>query len=133
MKSNRFLGLGYLTPYIIGLLVFTAIPFLGSLYLSFTRYDLMSDPTWAGLANYERLFTRDRTFMKSLNVTLFYVFLTVPLKLALSQEGPAMPGPFAFRWQAASAVRARQTPSDCRAGCGVSCSCGRAGSTPMCA
>ncbi|ADY66277.1 MULTISPECIES: carbohydrate ABC transporter permease [Rhizobium/Agrobacterium group] len=84
MKSNRFLGLGYLTPYIIGLLVFTAIPFLGSLYLSFTRYDLMSDPTWAGLANYERLFTRDRTFMKSLNVTLFYVFLTVPLKLAFA-------------------------------------------------
>ena len=84
MKSQRFLGMGYLTPYIIGLLVFTAIPFLGSLYLSFTRYDLMSDPSWAGLANYERLFTRDRTFMKSLNVTLFYVFLTVPLKLAFA-------------------------------------------------
>ncbi len=84
MKSQRFLGLGYLTPYIIGLLVFTAIPFLGSLYLSFTRYDLMSDPSWAGLANYERLFTRDRSFMKSLTVTLFYVFLTVPLKLAFA-------------------------------------------------
>ena len=62
MKSQRFLGLGYLTPYIIGLLVFTAIPFLGSLYLSFSRYDLRSDPSWTGLANYERLFTRDRTF-----------------------------------------------------------------------
>ena len=84
MKGQRFLGLGYLTPYIIGLLIFTAIPFIGSFYLSFTSYDLMSEPRWSGLANYEKLFTRDRTFLKSLNVTLLYVFLTVPLKLAFA-------------------------------------------------
>ena len=84
MKGNRLLGYGYLTPYIVGLVVFTAVPFLTSLYLSFTRYDLMSAPEWTGLGNYEKLFTRDRTFMKSLNVTLLYVFLTVPLKLAFA-------------------------------------------------
>lgn len=84
MRGQRFLGLGYLSPYIIGLLAFTAIPFFGSLYLSFTKYDLMSSPDWTGLANYERLFTRDRTFFKSLNVTLLYVLLTVPLKLAFA-------------------------------------------------
>ena len=84
MKGQRFLGYAYLGPYILGLLVFTAVPFLTSLYLSFTRYDLMSPPDWAGLANYERLFTRDRTFEKSLNVTLIYVFLTVPVKLAFA-------------------------------------------------
>lgn len=84
MKGQRFLGYTYLGPYILGLLVFTAVPFLTSLYLSFTRYDLMSPPDWAGLANYERLFTRDRTFEKSLNVTLIYVFLTVPVKLAFA-------------------------------------------------
>lgn len=84
MKGNRLLGYGYLTPYLVGLVVFTAVPFLTSLYLSFTRYDLMSAPEWAGLGNYEKLFTRDRTFMKSLNVTLLYVFLTVPLKLAFA-------------------------------------------------
>ncbi|CAD7055128.1 sugar ABC transporter permease [Pseudorhizobium endolithicum] len=84
MKGQRFLGLGYLAPYILGLLVFTAVPFLTSLYLSFTSYDLMSSPRWSGFANYERLFTRDRTFVKSLNVTLLYVFITVPLKLAFA-------------------------------------------------
>jgi oligogalacturonide transport system permease protein len=84
MKGPRVLGLGYLAPYIIGLLIFTTIPFLTSLYLSFTSYDLMSSPRWSGLANYERLFTRDRTFIKSLNVTLLYVFITVPLKLAFA-------------------------------------------------
>ncbi|MDS9467451.1 sugar ABC transporter permease [Paracoccus sp. MBLB3053] len=84
MKQQRFLGLAYLAPYVIGLLVFTAIPFIASFYLSFTRYDLMSEPRWTGLANYEKLFTRDRTFDKSLWVTLTYVFLTVPLKLAFA-------------------------------------------------
>ncbi|WP_416799079.1 carbohydrate ABC transporter permease [Ciceribacter azotifigens] len=84
MKNQRLLGLAYLTPYVLGLLVFTAIPFLSSLYLSFTSYDLMNSPKWTALANYERLFTRDRTFLKSLNVTLLYVFITVPLKLAFA-------------------------------------------------
>ncbi len=84
MRSQRFLGYAYLAPYLIGLVIFTAIPFLTSLYLSFTSYDLMSSPQWTGLSNYERLFTRDRTFDKSLTVTLIYVFSTVPLKLAFA-------------------------------------------------
>ncbi|MCC8932003.1 carbohydrate ABC transporter permease [Rhizobium sp. 'Codium 1'] len=84
MKGNRLLGYAYLAPYIIGLMVFTAIPFVVSFYLSFTSYDLMNEAHWTGLANYERLLTRDRTFVKSLNVTLIYVFLTVPLKLAFA-------------------------------------------------
>ncbi len=84
MKGQRFLGLAYLSPYILGLLIFTAIPFVASFWLSFTRYDLLSPPDWAGLDNYEKLLTRDRTFTKSLGVTLLYVFLTVPLKLAFA-------------------------------------------------
>ncbi len=82
--DNRFLGMAYVSPYIIGLLIFTAFPFLASIYLSFTDYDLLSTPKWVGWDNYERLFTRDRTFEKSLSVTLLYVFMTVPLKLAFA-------------------------------------------------
>ncbi|WP_319484279.1 sugar ABC transporter permease [uncultured Cohaesibacter sp.] len=82
--ENRYLGLAYLSPYIIGLLVFTAFPFAYSFYLSFTDYSLMSSPEWVGLDNYTKLFTRDRTFDKSLKVTLIYVFSTVPLKLVFA-------------------------------------------------
>lgn len=82
--DNRFLGLVYLSPYIIGLLVFTALPFAASFYLSFTDYNLMSAPVFTGLDNYWKLFTGDRTFRKSLWVTLVYVFTTVPLKLAFA-------------------------------------------------
>jgi oligogalacturonide transport system permease protein len=82
--NRRFLGLTYLAPYIVGLLVFTMIPFGASLYLSFTDYPLMSAPKWVGLDNYTEMFTSDPTFAKSLKVTLLYVFLTVPLKLAFA-------------------------------------------------
>lgn len=82
--DNRFLGLLYLSPYVVGLLLFTGLPFLSSLYLSFTDYNLMTSPTFVGLANYVKLFTADRTFRKSLYITLFYVFTTVPLKLAFA-------------------------------------------------
>lgn len=82
--DSKYLGLAYVAPYIVGLLMFTAFPFLASLYLSFTDYDLLSRPEWVGLDNYERMFTRDRTFGKSLNVTLLYVFMTVPLKLCFA-------------------------------------------------
>lgn len=81
--ESRYMGLAYLSPYIIGLLVFTMIPFLGSLYLSFTDYNLINAPVWSGLANFTDL-TTDRTFKRSLNVTLLYVFLTVPIKLAFA-------------------------------------------------
>ncbi|MCJ8507913.1 sugar ABC transporter permease [Rhizobium lemnae] len=82
--DSRFLGLVYLAPYIIGLMVFTALPFAASFYLSFTDYNLMSAPIFTGLENYVKLFTSDRTFRKSLWVTLVYVFTTVPLKLAFA-------------------------------------------------
>lgn len=82
--DSKYLGLGYVAPYIIGLLLFTAFPFIASFYLSFTDYDLLSKPEWTGLDNYERLLTRDRTFNKSLSVTLLYVAMTVPLKLAFA-------------------------------------------------
>lgn len=82
--DSRYLGLFYLAPYIIGLLIFTALPFVISLYLSFTDYNLMSAPIFTGLDNYIRLFTSDRTFIKSLSVTLFYVFVTVPLELSFA-------------------------------------------------
>jgi len=84
MTNDRILGLAYLTPYLVGLVVFTAIPFAASLWLSFTDYDLMSAPRWTGLENYIELFTSDRTFRRSLYVTLLYVFITVPLKLAFA-------------------------------------------------
>jgi oligogalacturonide transport system permease protein len=84
MYENQRLGLAYLSPYIIGLLMFTAFPFLSSFVMSFTDYDLMTTPTFVGLDNYKTMLFDDPLFWKSMGVTFAYVFLTVPIKLAFA-------------------------------------------------
>lgn len=84
MYENRRLGLAYLSPYIIGLIVFTAFPFISSFLMSFTDYDLMTAPEFVGLENYRYMLTEDDLFWKSMGVTFAYVFLTIPVKLAFA-------------------------------------------------
>jgi multiple sugar transport system permease protein len=72
----------FLSPWIVGVLLLTIGPMLVSLYLSFTSFDLFSSPRWVGLRNYERLFIEDERFLNSVWVTLKYVLISTPLKLA---------------------------------------------------
>lgn len=80
MKKSK-MGLVYLTPWIIGLLVFTIYPFAASLYYSFTDYNMINSAHFVGLSNYIQLFTTDPDFKTSLIATFEYVFWTVPLQL----------------------------------------------------
>jgi multiple sugar transport system permease protein len=64
---------------VIGFLVFTAFPFLSSIYLSFTRYNIITPPHWVGWANYRMLLIGDPSFWRSLEVTLKYAAIAVPL------------------------------------------------------
>jgi ABC-type sugar transport systems, permease components len=73
-------GLLYITPWLIGLLIFTVYPFISALYLSFTDYSLITAPKFVGFANYANML-QDATFWNSLGATFRYVFMTVPLKL----------------------------------------------------
>ncbi|WP_245991263.1 carbohydrate ABC transporter permease [Bogoriella caseilytica] len=73
----------FLSPWILGFVALTAGPVLASLYLAFTRYNLLSPPSWAGLDNFVRMFS-DPHFLNSAQVTIIYVFVSVPLQLALA-------------------------------------------------
>ncbi len=84
MYENRKLGLAYLSPYIIGLIMFTAFPFISSFVMSFTDYDMMTSPEFIGIENYRYMLTEDDIFWKSMSVTFLYVFLTIPVKLAFA-------------------------------------------------
>jgi oligogalacturonide transport system permease protein len=83
---DRTSGYLYLAPFLIGLAVFTLFPFVSSLLLSFSDYRLQ-DPVGTvqlvGADNYTAMM-HDRTLHKSLGVTLLYVGITVPLKLAFA-------------------------------------------------
>ncbi|MFN8484235.1 MAG: sugar ABC transporter permease [Anaerolineae bacterium] len=57
---------------------------LASLYFAFTDYSLLSPPKWVGLANFQRMFFEDPRYWKSVQATLYYVFVAVPLRLAFA-------------------------------------------------
>lgn len=77
-------GLAFIAPWLIGFLCFIIGPMIASLYFSFTNYDLLTEPTWIGLGNYIQMFTNDVRFIQALKVTLTFVFVSVPLKLAFA-------------------------------------------------
>jgi multiple sugar transport system permease protein len=75
---------GFLSPWIAGMLLLTIGPMVYSLYLSFTRYNLMTPAQWVGFDNYVRMFTADPRYLASVSVTLRYVAISVPLLLVVS-------------------------------------------------
>ncbi len=70
----------FLSPWIIGFLIFLLLPIVASVYLSMNEWTLVSDPKWIGLENYQKMAT-DRDFINSLKVTLRYLVMSVPLYL----------------------------------------------------
>jgi len=82
--GRNAIGYLFLGPWLLGFLLLTLGPMLASLYLSFTDFDLFTPPTWLGLDNYARLLTSDRRYLHSLSVTVNFVLLSVPLKLAFA-------------------------------------------------
>jgi multiple sugar transport system permease protein len=83
-KREALEGYLFLSPWAIGFLVFIAGPMLASLYLSFTKYNVMLAPEWVGLRNYVMALTKDDLFIPSVLRTLYYTLLVVPIGLALS-------------------------------------------------
>lgn len=77
-------GYVFIFPFIIGLLVFTLIPFARSFYLAFTDYNVLSAPKWIGLGNFKKMFFEDDKFWLSLGVTFKFALIQTPLKLAFS-------------------------------------------------
>ena len=81
---NHAPGYLFLLPWFVGFFGLTIGPILTSLYLSFTDFDLLTPANWVGTDNYVRMFTNDRFFAASIQVTLVFVIFAVPLKLAFA-------------------------------------------------
>ena len=82
-REDLFWALLFLSPWLVGFVVFTAGPMLASLYLSFTDYDVLNPPRFTGAANWMQLF-QDARLIKSLQNTFFYAVLHVPLSMAFA-------------------------------------------------
>ena len=68
-------------PWVIGFILFTLGPMLYSLYISFTRWNVLTAPEWVGLQNYVQILTQDSDFVQSLKVTTIYAVFSIPLSL----------------------------------------------------
>lgn len=77
-RSEELAAYLFLAPNLIGFLLFTVLATLTSLGISFTNWDLLTPPQWAGVQNYVKLW-HDPTFWKVLQNTLFFTATSVPL------------------------------------------------------
>jgi multiple sugar transport system permease protein len=75
------IALLFMSPWIIGFSAFYVYPMASSLYFSFTKYDILSQPRWAGFSNYRFMFTSDPLFWVSLRNTLWIIAFLVPLQV----------------------------------------------------
>lgn len=83
-RREAILGYVYISPWIVGYLFLVLGPVLASLYLSFTKYSIITTPVFIGLDNYVRAFTDDKLFAKSMWNTFYYVVISVPLSIITS-------------------------------------------------
>jgi multiple sugar transport system permease protein len=78
--------MAFISPWIIGFAVFTAIPIGLSFYYSFCDYALTKPsrgPLWIGLDNYDQMI-HDPVFWKSLGNTLYYAAMALPAGMMVS-------------------------------------------------
>jgi multiple sugar transport system permease protein len=69
----------FITPVVLGILIFQVYPTIFSLYASFTSWNLITPPRWVGVDNYVTLVTTDRFFFKSLwNTTRYTLGVVLP-------------------------------------------------------
>ncbi len=74
-------GYIFLSPWLLGIILFIIGPMMTSGFLSFTRYDIVNPPEFVGLKNFIEIFTKDRLFWPSMMLTFRYALIVVPLSL----------------------------------------------------
>ncbi|WP_433729741.1 carbohydrate ABC transporter permease [Actinoplanes sp. CA-051413] len=82
-RRETWAAYGFLSPWIVGFLVFLAGPMVASLVLSFTDYDVLTSTDLVGGENY-RMLLADPKVRTSLANTMFYTVLHVPLTMAVA-------------------------------------------------
>jgi multiple sugar transport system permease protein len=85
LKIRRnIIGWLFILPWFLGFLIFTLGPFITSLWLSFTDWELIGAANWVGVRNYATLFIEDQRFAKTLFNSIYFTVFYVPLTLVLA-------------------------------------------------
>ncbi len=68
-----------IAPFMIAFLIFTVIPVVAAIVLSFTDFNMLQTPNWVGFENYKTLFLNDDVFIIAVKNTLIIALITCPL------------------------------------------------------
>ena len=71
-------------PYAFFFILFTIVPIIAALFLSFTNFNMLEVPGFVGVSNYIRLFLDDDVFIKAVKNTLIFAFITGPVSYFMS-------------------------------------------------
>jgi multiple sugar transport system permease protein len=82
-RDDTRLALLFILPALIGFLVFMVWPLLRGIYLSFTKFNLLTPPKFNGVDNYVRM-VQDPVFWNALKVTIYYVVLNIGIQTAVA-------------------------------------------------
>src|SRR5581483_10778116 len=82
-RKEALIGYLFILPSIIGFTVFVLYPLFSSAYYSLTQWDGIKDPVFVGFKNYIYMFTKDPSFIPSLQATILFAILSVPSSLIL--------------------------------------------------
>ena len=80
-RHETILGWLMVSPWLIGFICFSALPMFASLIISFTEWDMLSKPEWVGFENYKTLFFEDPLALHSLNITILFTIVSIPLNI----------------------------------------------------
>lgn len=83
-RRKTLVAYSFILPNLIGFFVFTFVPIVCSLLLSFCEWDSGNPIKFVGLQNFIYMFSKDNSFWISLKNTLYYTIVTVPVTMALS-------------------------------------------------
>ena len=73
----------FISPWLVGFLLWTLYPVVYTAYLSLTDYDVINDPSFVGLQNFQDL-VHDPKVALALRNTFVFAVMSVPAKLVLS-------------------------------------------------
>ncbi|MBM3459794.1 MAG: sugar ABC transporter permease, partial [Armatimonadetes bacterium] len=82
-RRQLLTGLAFISPWIVGFIVFLAYPIGASFYYSLTDFSVLQPPRFVGLANYQELLGDD-VFRQALVNTLFYAAGAIPLGILVA-------------------------------------------------
>ncbi len=78
-QRHNVLGYAFMLPFLALFFVFTLLPVLTALCLSFTNYNMIESPSFVGLTNYMLLVMDDDVFLTALKNTFVFAFFSGPI------------------------------------------------------